>query len=175
MQELDRNTLILYASGILPWPHGSRQLIERDYLMQPNNTRIVSQGLSEVLKRPHNIGVVKDDLGNIISHYLEVVYTPFTPDKIIVKASPGELAISVGTSDEGAEDDPSDEGNGLKVPATCEIYHGISTQGFSVKFKMSDTIDSTKVVATAKHGILRIDMPVKKESLKAVHVVKISE
>lgn len=124
-----------------------------------NDNALSTYGFKSILKRPHNLIEVHDDDGNLISQRLEVTTTPFTKDQVKVIINNNILTVSCGSEQ--------------KVPENeSVIYRGISAQTYTFSLSIPDTIDQKKISAVNKDGILKIDMPVKKE--KESEVIEIN-
>ena len=122
-----------------------------DALMQypEKKNSIETQGLKNLIRRPHNLVNVKDENGDIVAQRLEVVTTPFTKDDVKVTVSDNIMTVKCGS--ENKEEKESDE----------YIYKGISSQNYVFSLKLGQNIDKDKIKAKNSDGVLSVMLPFK--------------
>lgn len=149
---------------------------------------VVSNGLKQILNRPHNLWVGKDKDGNTV-YRIDVVYTPFTKQDINVDFMDDFLEVRVGLGwDELATDEEKEQAKKMcdnetpkeeverraAEPDFKEIYRGISGKPFAFKlflknlldWQCEEEIDREGIKAKAEDGILSVIIPTKKKMLQ---------
>lgn len=125
-----------------------------DALMQyPNSGKTLeTQGLKNLIRRPHNIINVTDADGNVVAQRLEVVTTPFAKKDVKVTVENDTLTIQCGA--ENKEERSEDK----------YVYKGISSQSYVFSLKLGTKIDQTAIKAENADGVLKVTLPFKKET-----------
>lgn len=116
-----------------------------------NDFKFENVGLREYIRRPHNLYTHKDENGKITGYSISVVYTPAKKDDVKVTVEDNNLKVECGSEnykDEQIED---------------MTYHGISSQSFMFTIPLNEAVDQDGITAKADDGVLKIDIPVKKE------------
>lgn len=124
-----------------------------------DESKFKTRGLKSIISRPHNLITKKDKDGTVTSFQLEVPYTPFKKDEVEVQVKDNVLTVSCGKENK-VKDEEMD-------------FSSISYQNFAFSIPLSDTIDISKITATADDGMLRIDLPAKAVEEKKDDVLKI--
>lgn len=136
---------------------------------QPTSTlkKMTDNGIS-VIGRPHNVIALKDKDGKVIGNKIEIVTTPFKKDEVSVNiTTKGILTVSCDKTSKLEEEDPA-----IKE---YEIHHGISSQSYSFKLKLSEKVDWEAITAKNEDGILTIELPfiMKDETLEEVKQITV--
>lgn len=113
-----------------------------------DSSRVQNTGLRGLISKPHNLYTVKDENGEITEWKMEMVYTPFKKEDILVKIADKILSVEIGTENKEEDKDL--------------VYQGISNQYTKFSLSLSDKIDADNITAKAEDGILMITMPVRK-------------
>ena len=134
-----------------------------DALMQyPMKERTLeTQGLKNLIHRPHNLINVKDKDGNVIAQRLEVVTTPFAKEDVKVTVEDNTLTVECGS--ENKEQKTEDD----------YIYKGISSQNYTFSLKLGNNIDKDGIKAKNSDGVLSVHLPFKKEVQEQKRLVNI--
>jgi HSP20 family protein len=107
-------------------------------------------------KQSHPLNIFYDKTGL----YFEIACTGLTKDDIQLKTEGDILNISY---DKPEESDPKDYSG--------YIYHGLSKKSFSLGYKIASKFDLSKIEAEMLNGLLKIFLPLTKESkLKAIKI-----
>lgn len=122
-----------------------------NYPISSDNTK--KHGLKSIIKRPHNLITNKDENGKIIGYQLETVYTPFSKEDVKIEIKNGNI-ITVKCGKEN------------KVRDVDMDYCGVSYQSYEFSLPLDDSTDIKNITAKAEDGMLRINMPLKKEEPK---------
>ena len=100
-------------------------------------------------KQPHPLNIYYDENGL----HFEIACTGLTKDDIQLKTEGDILNISY---DKLEESDPKDYSG--------YIYHGLSKKSFSLGYKIASKFDLSKIEAEMLNGLLKIFLPLTKES-----------
>ena len=100
-------------------------------------------------KQPHPLNIYYDENGL----HFEIACTGLTKDDIQLKTEGDILNISY---DKLEESDPKDYSG--------YIYHGLSKKSFSLGYKIAPKFDLSKIEAEMLNGLLKIFLPLTKES-----------
>ena len=100
-------------------------------------------------KQPHPLNIYYNEDGL----YFEIACTGLTKDDIQLKTEGDILNISY---DKPEESDPKDYSG--------YIYHGLSKKSFSLGYKIAPKFDLSKIEAEMLNGLLKIFLPLTKES-----------
>lgn len=123
-----------------------------NWMVNPFGERNISgSGLKNVIKRPHNLINITDDTGEVIAQRLEVVTTPFKKDDVKVSIFDNILSVNCGT--ENIKSETSENA----------IYRGISNQSYTFSLKLAPSVDQKMITAENSDGMLKINLPLKKE------------
>lgn len=113
----------------------------------PTEMPIAKNGLKNIIHRPHNLSLIKDEDGKVVANELQVVTTPFDKDEVSVELSGDILTVKCGTE------------NKIDKKNSDIIYRGISSQSSMFSIKLNNIIDKDAITAKNEHGILTITMP----------------
>jgi len=100
-------------------------------------------------KQPHPLNIYYNENGL----YFEIACTGLTKDDIQLKTEGDILNISY---DKSEESDPKNYSG--------YIYHGLSKKSFSLGYKIAPKFDLLKIEAEMLNGLLKIFLPLTKES-----------
>jgi HSP20 family protein len=100
-------------------------------------------------KQPHPLNIYYDENGL----HFEIACTGLTKDDVQLKTEGDILNISY---DKLEESDPKDYSG--------YIYHGLSKKSFSLGYKIAPKFDLSKIEAEMLNGLLKIFLPLTKES-----------